>query len=56
MKLNVPHGQHYVEVYVWDVVRNTDVYVGPRLTVEVLEGRSFLGDVQMDCDWAETTK
>jgi len=56
MKLNVPHGQHYVEVYISDVAKNTEVSVGPRLTVEVLEGRSFWGDVQMDCDWSETTR
>ena len=56
MKFNVPPGQHYVEVLVFDVARNSDVYVGPRLTVEVLEGRSFWGDVQMDCDWSDTTK
>ena len=54
MRMNLPPGSHYVDVFVFDAERHVAVLMGPRLQVEVLEHRPFWGDVQLDCDWTQT--
>lgn len=48
LQLNVPPGNYVVETTTWDPRGNRDVSAGPSLRVEVTEGASFDGPVQMN--------
>ena len=51
LDMNVPPGTYEVYAVVWDATIWGDVITGPRLHVEVLEGKPFYGNVQMNTDW-----
>jgi len=52
VQMNVPAGKYHVDPLIWDAAANATVVIGPRLQIEVLEGASFYGGVQMNSRWA----
>jgi ABC-type polysaccharide/polyol phosphate transport system ATPase subunit len=48
VQLNLPAGNYVVETTTWDPRHNRDAAMGPALRIEVLEGASFWGQVQMN--------
>lgn len=51
LQMNVPAGRYTAYPLVWDSNGNRDVTIGPSLHIDVLEGKPFLGSVQMNLDW-----
>ncbi len=48
LQLNVPSGRYLCETVAWDNIQQRDTAVGPVVRINVIEGRSFWGSVQMN--------
>jgi len=51
LQMNLPPGTYEAYPVVWDAATWSDVITGPRLHVEVLEGKPFYGAVQLNSGW-----
>jgi len=52
LQLNVPAANYVIETNVWDPIRHRDASPGPTTRIEVTEGASFYGPVQMNAGMA----
>jgi ABC-type polysaccharide/polyol phosphate transport system ATPase subunit len=52
LQANVPPGRYVVETSVWDPQLNVDAFPGPKAVLDVTEGASFWGVVQMNATMA----
>ncbi len=52
LQVNVPPGSYVAETSVWDPRRGRDAFVGPVIRIDVVEGPSFWGRVQMNARMA----
>jgi ABC-type polysaccharide/polyol phosphate transport system ATPase subunit len=53
LQMNVPPGAYSVDVGVYDIDDECDVFYGPRCQLEVVERNRFWGDVQLNVSWSE---
>jgi lipopolysaccharide transport system ATP-binding protein len=52
LQANVPPGSYVAETSVWDPRRSRDAYIGPVARIDVVEGQSFWGPIQMNARMA----